>query len=406
MSVTNAPENLIIREFTSSKQIKLFDSLRETGLSGYITFINPLQQAEWYFALYKGQVLYATGNKHFLRRWQRNVTRFLPNVDSDLFSVFQITEYLSFRKNNSSNIEVSQSFWEYRLLHSWVEDKNITFEQAQDFIYSTVTEILFDITQGREIICKVETDNLLAPLLSPISLASVIPESQKQWEEWQDAMIADRSPNLAPVILQPNQLKERTATQFYQDWSDILNGELTLRDIAIAKKIPALNIIQFFLPYIQSGVIGLVEVGDIGNPDNADTVLIFDNRKQQPLIACIDDSLAITSMMEQICTVAGYRFKAINNPLEAVTSLQECQPDVILLDLYMPDIDGYELCAQLRQNKDFAETPIIFLTSSDSVIDRIKSKIAGSSCFIQKTVDADKLIQTINQYLPSEAKRT
>ena len=401
MSVTNAPENLIIREFTSSKQIKLFDSLLQSNLSGYLTFINPLKQIQWHLTLYQGQVLYATGGKHPLRRWQRNVTSFLPQIKFDLSSLYQPGQDLSL-DHDYDGIEIDQPFWEYKLLHSWVERKKITEPQAENLIYSAITEILFDITQGIEVICRVEVDNSLIPLLKPISLASIIPEAQKQWQEWQDAMIADRSPNLAPVILQPNQLKQRTATQFYQDWFDLLNGELTLRDIAVVKKIPPFNIIQFFLPYIQSGIIGLVEVGDVGNPHNTDTVLLLDENKRKPLIACIDDSKVITSMMEQIFTVANYRFVAINNPLEAIPRLSECQPDLILLDLYMPEVDGYELCSQLRQNPNFAETPIIFLTSSDSVIDRIRSKMVGSSCFLQKTIDADKLIHTISEYLPSE----
>ncbi len=399
MSVINVPENLIIREFTSSKQVKLFDSLLQAGLTGYLNFINPVKQNQWYFSLYKGQVLYATDNKYFLRRWQRNLVSFLPQINFDPSYVHQ----LSFDHNR---VEPSQTFWEYELLHSWVEQQQITFEQAQELIYSTVTEILFDITQGMEVICRVETDDSLSPLLAPISLASVIPEVKKQWQQWQDSMIADRSPNLAPVILQPNQLQKRTATQFYRAWSNLLNGELTLRDLAVTKKIPVLNIIQILLPYIQSGIIGLVEVGDAENADNSDTVLMLDEDQQKPLIACIDDSKSTTSMIEQIFAIAGYRFMAINNPLEAISSLKEQQPDIILLDLYMPEMDGYQLCSQLRQDPNFAKTPIIFLTSSDRVIDRIKSKMVGSSHFIQKTVDADQLIYTINQYLPSEASDT
>ena len=407
MSVTNTPDNPIIREFTSSKQIKLFQSLLQAGLTGYLTFINPLQQTQWYFALYQGQVLYATGGKHPLRRWQRNLTFFLPEIDFDLSSINQKVDNLSPSSNfiDNDTVEINQPFWEYKLLYTWVDNKKITSEQAQNLIYSTVTEILFDITQGMEVICRVEVDDSLLPLLDAISLASVIPKTQKQWQKWQDAMIADRSPNLAPVILQPNQLKQRTASQFYQDWYELLNGEQTLRDIAVAKKIPPLKVIQLLLPYIQSGIIGLVEVKDLAQPnntDNTDNVLIPVENAQQQLIACIDDSRVITSMMEQILAIAGYRFLAINDPLEAISRLTECRPDLILLDIFMPQMDGYELCAQLRQNPNFAETPIIFLTSSENVIDRIKSKMVGSSHFLQKTVDADKLLYTIAQHLPSE----
>ncbi|HHP7230965.1 MAG TPA: PleD family two-component system response regulator [Xenococcaceae cyanobacterium] len=404
MPVTNAPDNLVIREFTISKQIKLFRSLQDAKLTGYLTFIHPLQQTKWYFTLAQGEVLYATGGKHPLRRWQRNVTALLPELDYDLATVYQQVENLASNGILSQNevVQLGQPSWEYKILHSWVENQEITVEQAQNLIESTIAEILFDITQGMEVICQFELNNSLLPLLPPISLASVIPETEKQWQEWQKAMIADRSPNLAPVILQAKELKERTASRVYQDLYNLLSEERTLRDIAVIKKIPPLKVTQFFLPYIQSGVMGLVEVADLPQPTIINRVLTPVDNRQQPLIACVDDSRMITAMIEQILAMAGYRFVAINNPTEAITRLNKCQPDLILLDIFMPQIDGYELCGQLRQDPNFKETPIIFLTSSDSVIDRIRSKMVGCSQFLQKTVDADKLLYTIAQHLSSE----
>jgi len=121
--------------------------------------------------------------------------------------------------------------------------------------------------------------------------------------------------------------------------------------------------------------------------------------KDRPLIACVDDSLMISQMMGQIINMANYRFIAINDPADAVEVLVSRQPDLIFLDVVMPKISGYDICAQLRRYPEFENTPIIFLTSNSGIIDRLKAKIAGSSDFLRKTVDADELLQKIKEYL-------
>ena len=98
--------------------------------------------------------------------------------------------------------------------------------------------------------------------------------------------------------------------------------------------------------------------------------------------------------------MAGYRFVAINDSEDAIPALLERQPDLIFLDIVMPGVNGYDLCAQLRKYPEFKKTPIIFLTSNSGIIDRLRAKLVGSSDFLKKTVDADELLQKILEHLP------
>ena len=61
MSGKSTSDNLIIREFTAPKQIKLFDSLQKAQISGHLTFIDPIQENEWHIYLYLGDIVYGTG---------------------------------------------------------------------------------------------------------------------------------------------------------------------------------------------------------------------------------------------------------------------------------------------------------------------------------------------------------
>ena len=393
MRAKNISDNLIIREFTAAKQIKLFSSLKEAEVSGKLTFTDPIKGEEWYLYLYLGRIVYGTGGVHPIRRWQRNLISNLPQIP---FQLSRLQDELTERKVN-----LNDNTWEYEQISHWVEQQIVTPQQGRNVITFAVGEILFDITRARQIICHLNQDNILPSKLEPIEPEELITSISNVWLNWSEAQVADRSPNMAPVILQPKQLQQKTSISAYQSLCKLLNGNRTLRDLAVRLRTSPLQVVCSLLPYIQSGIFGLVDVPDLLELINpADVNYNYDQDNQErPLIACIDDSTMISHMMEQIINMAGYRFIAINNPLEAVDILTKSQPDLIFLDIIMPKVSGYDLCSQLRRYPTFASTPIIFLTSNSGIIDRIRAKMVGSSDFLRKTVDADELLQKIAEHL-------
>ena len=389
MSARTTSDNLIIREFTAPKQIKLFSSLQQAQISGQLTFTDPIGDHEWHLYLYRGKIAYGTGGVHPIRRWQRNLILNLPEIP---FQLSSLQEELTER-----NADLTNNIWEYEQLSHWVKQQIVTPQQAKEAIAFIISEIIFDLTQTRQVICRLNQDNILAANLELIEPEEIITQIEQVWSRWEEAQVVDRLPNTAPIILQPQQLQEKTSISAYQSLCKLLNGNRTLRDLAVQLRTSPLQVVCSLLPYIQSGIFGLVNIPDlleIVNPGNAK----YEN-KDRPLIACIDDSLMISHMMEQIITMAGYRFMAINEPLDAVGSLINRKPDLIFLDIVMPRVNGYDLCAQLRRHSEFAKTPIIFLTSNSGIIDRLRAKIVGSSDFLRKTVDADELLQKIVEHL-------
>ncbi len=387
MTVKSAPNGLIVKEFSPLKQTKLFNSLQKSQLSGQLIFTNPQQKYKWCFYLRLGQIIYATGGVHPLRRWQRNVNSHLPQISFDLNQAIA-----------AQTIDISNSLWEYEQLSTWRNEQKITFLEAKNLIQSTVEEILFDLTQGMEVICQIYKNQSIEPKFDLISPQQVINNTQKLWQSWQTAKIADRSPNMAPVILQAQELERITSTQVYQKLCKLLDGKTTIRELAVELKTSPLQVTLSFLPYIQSGVLGLTEVPDL--LDYLDVTNFLHLNNSQPLIACVDDSEIVSFTIEQILSISGYRFLAINDPLRAIPILLKYKPDLIFLDVVMPNMNGYELCSRLRKNPTFAETPIIFLTSNDGIIDRFKGRISGSSDFISKTIDAEKILNLISKHLP------
>lgn len=114
-------------------------------------------------------------------------------------------------------------------------------------------------------------------------------------------------------------------------------------------------------------------------------------------IVCIDDSLTVLNVMklfldDQIFSVIG-----INDPLKALTQVLRNKPDLILLDVEMPNIGGYELCRLLRKHSYFKSTPIIMVTGRTGFQDRAKAKIVRASGYLTKPFTKAELLKIIFQ---------
>lgn len=83
----------------------------------------------------------------------------------------------------------------------------------------------------------------------------------------------------------------------------------------------------------------------------------------------------------------------------ALESLKEEIPDIILLDIMMPDIDGYEVCRRIKENKKFSEIPIIFLTAMTDIESKAKGFELGAVDYITKPLDIFEVKNKVNNYL-------
>jgi two-component system, chemotaxis family, response regulator PixG len=381
-----------IQQFTAAKQLEFFESLKEAKFSGQLA-IADAQDTSWIFYLYLGRIVYATGGFHPVRRWRRHLVAYCPQIlghfDEIQAELAKIPE------------EACRISWEYKLLSVWIDRQKVTREQAARVIYATVVEVLFDVTQAVEVFCETVKDNLISTRLVLIEAEQVISEATKLWQAWQAAKVADRSPDLAPVIRQPEALKKRTSPQVFQNLSQLLDGQQTLRDLSIRMRRDVVTVTRSLLPYIQLGLVQLVKINDIPTPVSTPIVerLSKTIATHRTLIACIDDSPAICQTMEQIVTSCGYQFVSEMDGLRAIAVLLSRKPDLIFLDLIMPNTNGYEICTQLRKLSFFKNTPIVIVTGNDGIIDRVRAKMAGSTDFISKPINSEILIGTVEKYL-------
>lgn len=121
-------------------------------------------------------------------------------------------------------------------------------------------------------------------------------------------------------------------------------------------------------------------------------------------ILVVDDEPEITEIIEAFLDNAGYVVKVENNPEKAVNQARDLKPDLILLDIMMPGVDGYSICNRIKEDPSLAETPVIFLTGKDSKDDQGRSFQVGGDMFIKKPFSCERLLEIVNIVLLSVGK--
>jgi len=116
-------------------------------------------------------------------------------------------------------------------------------------------------------------------------------------------------------------------------------------------------------------------------------------------ILYIEDNLDNRTLIRRVLIAEGYAVLEAGYASEALEVLKSNHPDLILMDINMPDMDGYTLTARIRSLPGFEQVPIVALTANVMRGDREKSLQAGCDGYIQKPVDIDVLPQQVERYL-------
>lgn len=122
-------------------------------------------------------------------------------------------------------------------------------------------------------------------------------------------------------------------------------------------------------------------------------------------VLVVDDEPEITEIVEAFLSEAGYIVSSENSPQRAIAKVNEFSPDVILLDIMMPEMDGYDVCQQIKRQPNFANVPIIFLTGKDRADDMGRSFKVGGDMFIKKPFSCERLLEIVNIVVMSTVNR-
>ncbi len=121
---------------------------------------------------------------------------------------------------------------------------------------------------------------------------------------------------------------------------------------------------------------------------------------KKPEILIVDDLPNNVTLLKYILNTAGYRHRAASDGTSALQAIAQKKPDLVLLDLMMPDMSGYEVCAHLRDNHDTKYLPVIIITAHESSpASKVRGLQMGANDYVTKPIAPDELIARIETQL-------
>ncbi len=116
-------------------------------------------------------------------------------------------------------------------------------------------------------------------------------------------------------------------------------------------------------------------------------------------ILVVDDVVANLELLRNILRNHGYRVRAVSSGKRALESARLSQPDMVLLDIMMPDMDGYETCRAFKMDPRLNEIPIIFISALDDALDKVKAFDCGGLDYIPKPFQEEEVIARVQNHL-------
>ena len=390
---------------------------KERQFTGVLS-IEAEMRDPWYLYFLAGQIVWANTRTHSKRRWHRQLLKHCPELIKQNHSLYQTLTYNTLAK--------------------LVTRRELSRKHFSELVTGCISEILFDIVQQGSLNLQASRKPLTykaspqdAAKFPCISLqyghVQIWEQAQQDWLDWQKSSLTNILPNQAPVIEQPAGLSELTSQTMFQALTGLVDGQQTLRDLALRVKKPLVQVTSSILPYIQQDFIRIINVGDV-IPDTdsvsspyppyqtssdsgsrpqtsvaaSERTLTSPQRKvvsDGNTVLYIEDSSSDSQAMGQIIQSAGYRYVNIADPLQALPQLLELKPKLIFLDLVMPIANGYELCAQIRRISALQETPIVIVTNNDGIADRVRAKVVGASGFLGKPINQQRVLKVLKKHL-------
>lgn len=121
-----------------------------------------------------------------------------------------------------------------------------------------------------------------------------------------------------------------------------------------------------------------------------------------PLVLVVDDSPTIRKIVEVTLRRERIRVLGVADGLSALAAVADKQPLLVLLDITLPGMDGYQICQVLKQRPTSKHIPVVMLSGRDGFFDRVRGKLVGSTQYVTKPFDPAALVKAVTRHLPAQ----
>ncbi len=314
------------------------------------------QMASWLINIEEGKLTYASYSDRLFERLDHHLYRLSQRVPT-LDSATRVQIRLMFEPKNESQ---SMPYADYQAICWLVHQESITPTQAETLISQLSQEALvtFLSLKAGNYQFSIEEDWEKLPKFCHLDLRLLVEYCHKQLG---------------------NQLNIDSSVKASQG-----------QPVLPLKKTPS-----EFLNSPEFSRVNNTETADKKNHDNSQTF----GRKKVYTVVCIDDSQTILDSIKLFLEGDTFSVVGINDPLKALMKIIRSKPDIILLDVEMPNLQGFELCSILRRHSDLKNIPIVMVTSRKGFIDKAKAKMVRSSGYLTKPFTQQDLLKMLFKHL-------
>lgn len=332
----------------------------------------------WLVFLLNGQIVYAGTTDGRLDRLRGYLHRYGLSHVLDTMNVPTIATF------NSP---------EYGHLWALLENHILSPRQGRTILSGMVQETLFDLLSLHQGSFVFQLSAGLSPQLTTFDITSLMATLTKQIQAWKHFYPHVQSPHQAPMATSEFSEQHQGKNSRLLKW---LDGHTSMRQIARYLNRDIVTVAKAIYPHVRQGTLQLLPPEH--EPLKLESSEAWDAARV-PRVVCVDDGITIRETVEHILDEHGYEVTSIANPLRALSLLFQLKPDFILCDIAMPELEGYQLCAMLRQSTVFRQLPIVMLTGRDGFIDRVKARMAGATDYLTKPFGTQELLTLVEKYV-------
>lgn len=361
-------------QYPSNSPGKILQKLFAKEISGRLTIYDVSDESiQWKVYVGKGKVLFATSTQGHSERLSYFLNRYFPDKSFDVAS--QITD-------------------DYQYVYNLFVTQKLSKQQARQLLVKSTQEALIQALSLPKTNYQFDKIIDLNPVLLSVSGHDLVKPVKKHIRNWIQMRAEITSPFQRVSIQELEKIVNQGSVdgkyaKLLDKLKQSVNQHPCIYQIAKQLSQHTLEIALLLQPLVNSGRLKMLPYK-------------LAAKESLPLIACIDDSKSIQRIVKMTLEASGFRVISILNPATAMTSFVTEKPDMILMDVNMPEIDGYKLSYMFRQSSLLRDIPIIILTGRDGDLDRVRAKMVGALDYISKPFIPEELLKPINSYLQNK----
>lgn len=353
--------------------VQILQNIVSKKITGKLTISDPNDESIfWRVYVGNGQINFATSAMGQQERLEYFLQWYYPELE------FNSRESREFKSD-------------YQQICQYWQSGKLFVQQVRKLLFWLTQDALIQLLALPKGIVQFEKTVGLDPILLSVSLKELVLPMRGVIGQWQKLQPEIRSPFQRVVIKNlkeiPKLLWEKVKDlEFLKALCQVLSHHPSLYEAAKNLKTDILGLAALLQPLVRAGAI---EIHPYYSPKS----------QEKPIIACIDDSKTVQRNVKMVLEASGYRVLTITEPAKALSTIARYQPALVLMDINMPEINGYELSRMLRQSKQFHSLPIVMLTGRDGLIDKMRAQLVGANDYITKPVPPLMLLNTIEKNL-------